>query len=86
MKYRIKISRQVKADVDTLPGNMRQRVRRAIAQLADNPRPATTKALSGDLRGHYRLRVENYRIIYTIHEDVIIVEVVRVAKRSATNL
>ena len=32
-------------EVQDLPGHMRQRVRRAIAALADEPRPAESKAL-----------------------------------------
>jgi mRNA interferase RelE/StbE len=61
---------------------MRQRVRRTIAHLASNPRPETAKALYGELKGYYRIRVDAYRIIYTIDDEVVLVEVVRVAKRT----
>lgn len=82
MTYRLKITRQARAEIDALPGNMRQRIRRAIAQLAANPRPDAAKALRGELQGYYRLRIEAYRIIYSVDDDVVVVEVVRVAKRS----
>ena len=82
MTYRLKLTRQARAEIDTLPGNMRQRIRRTIAQLAENPRPDNAKALRGELRGYYRVRIEAYRIIYTVNDDVVVVAVVRVAKRS----
>lgn len=82
MTYQLKLTRQVQAEIDALPGNIRQRIRRAIAQLAENPRPDNTKALRGELKGYYRIRIDSYRVIYTIDDNVVVVEVVRVAKRS----
>jgi mRNA interferase RelE/StbE len=83
MTYRLRLSRRVQADVDALPGHVRQRVRRTIALLAENPRPETAKALYGELKGYYRIRVDAYRIIYTIDDDIVVVEIVRVMKRSS---
>jgi mRNA interferase RelE/StbE len=82
MPYRLKLSKEVQHEIDRLPGNMRQRVRRSIAELAANPRPSAAKALEGDLTGYYRLRLDDYRIIYTIEDDVLIVTIIRVAKRT----
>lgn len=80
--YRLAISRQVRTEIDALPGHVRQRIRRAIAQLAENPRPTEAKPLAGELVGYYRLRIDLYRVIYMIDDDVVLVEVVRVARRS----
>jgi len=80
--YRLRLSRQVRAEIDTLPGHIRQRLRRVIAQLAEDPRPAEAKALSGDLTGYYRLRIDLYRVIYTIDDDAVVVEVIRVTRRT----
>lgn len=65
-----------------MPGNVRQRVRRTIAALADDPRPQIAKAMDDDLAGYYRIRLDNYCIIYTIDDDVVLVEVIRVARRT----
>ena len=48
--------------------------------LAANPRPKGVKKLSGpdDL---YRIRVGDYRIVYQIHDDRLIVLVVRIGHR-----
>lgn len=82
MTYRLKLTRQARAEIDALPGTIRQRIRRTIAQLAENPRPDTAKAVRGELNGYYRVRIDAYRIIYTVDDHVVVVEVVRVAKRS----
>ena len=83
MPYRLRISREVRNAVDRLPGKVRQRIRRVIAELAYDPRPDTAKALEEDLSGYFRIRVGLYRVIYTIEEDQVLVEVVRVARRSS---
>ena len=43
--YTVYITPNAWDEVKDLPGHMRQRVRRAIAALADEPRPAESKAL-----------------------------------------
>jgi mRNA interferase RelE/StbE len=51
----------------------------AISKLANNPRPVGCKKLRG--WDAYRIRIGDYRVIYEIHDDVLIVLVVRVAHR-----
>ena len=79
-KYRLDLgeNRQL---IERLPGHMRQRVKRAIYALTDNPRPPEAKTLDGEQAGYYRLRIDLYRVIYTIQEEIITVVIVRVAKR-----
>ena len=83
MTYRLSISRAVRTEIDRLPGNIRQRVRRAIAQLAQEPRPEGAKPLEGELTGYYRIRLDDYRIIYRVEDDEVLVEIVRVAQRTS---
>ncbi len=82
MVYRLRISREVQHQIDRLPGNIRQRVRRTIAELAQEPRPPAAKQMEAELAGYYRLRLDDYRIIYTINDDIVTVEVIRVTKRT----
>jgi mRNA interferase RelE/StbE len=51
----------------------------AIESLADDPRPPQSKKLSG--LEQYRLRQGNYRILYSIKDDLLIVFVVAVGHR-----
>jgi len=54
-------------------------IKSAISGLADNPRPYEYKKLKGEEA--YRIRVSDYRIIYEIYDDKIIVIVVSVGHR-----
>ncbi len=69
--------------IKELPGHMRQRVKRAIDSLADNPRPVKSKALDvPELESEIRrLRLEQWRIVYAITEADSIVDILTVRKR-----
>lgn len=61
---------------------MRPRVREAIDGLAADPRPDDSVLLSGAPGERiYRIRVGNYRILYQVFDDWLVVLVVRVADR-----
>ncbi len=82
MPYRLRIPKSVQAEIGRLPGNVRQRVKRAIAGLAFEPRPENATELEDELAGFWRLKLDDYRIIYTIADDLIVIEIVRVGKRT----
>lgn len=79
-KYRLDLGEN-RRTIERLPGYIRQRIKRALYAQADNPRPNAAKALEGELAGYYRLRVDRYRVIYTMNEEIVTVIIVRVAKR-----
>jgi len=58
----------------------RRRVVDKIRSLANEPRPAGCRKLSGAER--YRIRVGRYRILYAIEDDRLIVTVVKVGDRN----
>ena len=58
---------------------VRRRIQGAIALLADRPRPPAARALRG--RPGLRVRVGDYRIIYTVADDVLLVVVVTLGHR-----
>jgi mRNA interferase RelE/StbE len=57
----------------------RRRLQGVIALLAQDPRPPAARALQG--RPGFRVRVGDYRIIYTIADDVLLVVVVTLGHR-----
>lgn len=57
------------------------RLRGAIALLSEDPRPPGARALQG--RPGFRVRVGDYRIIYTIDDGVLLVVIVTLGQRSA---
>jgi mRNA interferase RelE/StbE len=67
-------------ELEELPAKIRTQVGRRIAALADDPRPVTAKMLQGQ-HGYYRIRSGDYRVIYLIEDNVLVVLVVKVAHR-----
>jgi len=65
--------------MDKLPALIHTRISRGILVLEDNPRPRGTKKLSG--REEYRLRVGDYRVLYTIDDKGCVVTVFAVGHR-----
>lgn len=70
-------------EVKALPGNVRQRVKRAIDALADDPRPAGSQVLQlpGFERELCRLRLDRWRIVYAVAEAEKAVDVLAIRKR-----
>jgi len=62
-----------------VPGKDRSRVVERIAGLAHNPRPPGCEKLSGEDK--YRIRQGDYRILYEIVDDQLVVTVVRIGNR-----
>jgi len=81
LAYTIEFLKRARRDLATLPAKAKSRILARIKALGENPRPPQSQPLQGDLEGHYRLRVGDYRVIYCIRDQVLIVVVVRVGHR-----
>ncbi len=77
--YRIELRPAAVRALRKLDPQVRRRVQGAIALLAQDPRPPGARALQG--RPGLRVRVGDYRIIYTVEDDVLLVVVVRLGHR-----
>lgn len=77
--YRIELRPAAVRVLRKLDPQVRRRVQGAIALLAQDPRPPGARALQG--RPGLRVRVGDYRIIYTVEDDVLLVVVVRLGHR-----
>lgn len=80
MTYRVELARRAVKALSALPRREQQRIRAAIDLLADNPRPPGCAAMAGEARA-YRVRVGQYRIIYEVFDDRLVIQVVRVGHR-----
>ncbi|MGH3382997.1 MAG: type II toxin-antitoxin system RelE family toxin [Nocardioidaceae bacterium] len=78
-EYRIELRPAAVRALRKLDPQVRRRVQGAIALLAHDPRPPGARALQG--RPGLRVRVGDYRIIYTVDNDVLLVVVVRLGHR-----
>jgi mRNA interferase RelE/StbE len=77
--YRIEIKKSAQKEIQSLPTQDLKRVVAKIQQLANNPRMLDSKKLTS--QEQYRVRVGQYRILYEIHDAVLVVVIVRVANR-----
>jgi mRNA interferase RelE/StbE len=81
MTYTIEISTSAARAVDKLEKANRLRVVGAIELLSVDPRPPGAKMLRGGEQGRWRVRIGDYRIVYAIEDDQLLVLVLRVAHR-----
>ncbi len=79
-KYRIKVRPGVRRELKKVPREDLARIAKRIDSLRGDPRPRDVKILKGadDL---YRIRAGDYRVIYMIKDDILLVLVVRAAHR-----
>jgi mRNA interferase RelE/StbE len=80
-QYRIEIDRRVKKDLQSVATQDLARIQSAIADLATNPRPYGCKQLKGKTREYLRIRMGDYRIIYTVRDQALLIVVIRVGHR-----
>ena len=78
-KYRIELRPAAVRALRDLDPPVSHRIHGAIAMLAHDPRPPAARALRG--RPGYRVRVGDYRILYTVADDVLLVVVVTLGHR-----
>lgn len=79
MKYEVRIVHAAEKEMDKLPSAIHARIGNKILSLEDNPRPRGVNKLSG--REEYRLRVGDYRILYTIYDKNSVVVIFAVGHR-----
>lgn len=79
MSYRIEFTAAALRQIGRLSEPIRRRIYDRAAALAEEPRPRGSEKLSG--YEAYRIRVGDYRVVYTIEDDQLLVTVVRAGHR-----
>jgi mRNA interferase RelE/StbE len=83
MSYRVWIDAPAIAETKATPGHVRQRLKRAMRELGDDPRPDDSKALdwpTGNFEPR-RIKLRNWRIVYAVDDDSRWVWVLAVRRR-----
>ena len=80
MKYTIVFDRAANKSFQSLERPLQLRLLEHIESLADNPRPAGVKKIKGQ-HEHWRIRAGNYRIIYTIRDQELVVLILKIGHR-----
>ena len=78
--YNVIVSKKAEKTLDELPIEYYKSISKHLLSLEQNPRPYGYKKLVGSYNT-YRIRVGMYRIIYTIQDDILIVEVIKIDHR-----
>jgi mRNA interferase RelE/StbE len=79
MAYNVALRKRAIRALEKINEPYYSNIKEAIYSLADNPRPKGYNKLKG--REGYRIRVADYRIIYDIFDDVLLVDVIDLRHR-----
>lgn len=78
--YAVELTYRAGRDLAAVPEPDRKRIARKIDGLAENPRPSGCRKLAGS-EDVYRIRSGDYRVIYEIQDDVLVVLVILIRRR-----
>jgi mRNA interferase RelE/StbE len=78
--YKLEWKNSAYKELQKLPRTMITRVVAAVSELSNNPFPHGVKKLVGS-EFSYRIRVGDYRVVYEVIENRLVIEIVRVRHR-----
>ena len=77
--YKVRIERKALKKLDKIPEPYYSKIKNAILNLTNDPRPQGYKKLKN--RDAYRIREADYRIIYEIFDDILRIDVIELGHR-----
>ena len=79
MLYKIIFSESAQKELKKIPTQFGLKIIRVIEKLSRTPRPVGCKKIVGT--DSYRIRVNDYRVIYTIKDKELIIDIVKIGNR-----
>jgi mRNA interferase RelE/StbE len=79
VKYKIEIRKSAQREIESLQKSDLKAILKEIEKLSENPRRPGVIKLSG--QEQYRSRVGRFRIVFEIHDSILLIIVVKVAHR-----
>lgn len=79
--YKIIISESALKQLHKLQKSAVKRIQLSVENLSENPRPPGVKKLKGNDEDLYRIRVGDYRVVYSIDDEIKIVDIRKVGHR-----
>lgn len=79
-KYEIFWKKSAVKELKSLPKNIITRILSLVEKLKEEPRPEGVIKIE-KLTHHYRIRINEYRIIYSIEDNKLIIEIVKIGHR-----
>jgi mRNA interferase RelE/StbE len=80
MTYRVTLAPMAARQLRKLDAPARRRIQAALELLAEQPRPPSATRLVGGA-GEWRVRTGDYRIVYEIEDDHLLILVLRLGHR-----
>lgn len=80
MAYSVQIAPAAERQLRKLSKSIQQQITKRLLKLESNPRPDGVKKLEGE-KDLYRLRVSDFRIVYMVQDQALLVLVVKVGHR-----
>ncbi len=78
--YSITFARSARKEIEAFPNSLIKRIFTKIESLADEPRPNRCRKLQG-FKNLWRIRIGDYRVIYSIDDSAEIVDIVAIRHR-----
>jgi mRNA interferase RelE/StbE len=79
MSYEIQFTKSAQKELAKLPKGMTVRIVRALFALQNDPRKGNVRPMVGTKA--WRLRVGDYRVVYDIHDEILVILVIKIAHR-----
>ena len=80
-EYRVTFARSAGKELEDLDRKLAMRILQRIEGLATQPRPPGVRKLRGAV-SLWRLRVGDYRVIYSVDDSILVVDIIAVRHRS----
>lgn len=81
-QYKIEFNKHCLKDLEKIPRPFRKNIQKRINALSQEPRPDGCKKLQGsDKVPLYRIRCGDYRIVYAIQDEMLIIFVIQIGHR-----
>ena len=81
MAYEIKIDRKQQKNLDSLDKATARRIHAFLTVLSIDPYPPGALKVANS--PYFRIRIGDYRVVYLVHHNVLVVQIVRIGHRSA---
>jgi len=80
--YTVNYTSSAKKDLMKLPSDVQERIRCAIEELQENPRHRGVEKLTTSSKSQeYRIKVGKYRVKFLIHDEILMIFVIRIGLR-----
>lgn len=79
--YKIEYAKQVKKGIEKFPKKDKIAILEKIESLAITPRPEGVVKMKGGFDSYHRIRIGDYRVIYSIEDKKLLILIVKIAQR-----